>query len=255
MLLFFYLDGDADCESVEKSLLRNERVATYLDGFVKVRINPEAGPENQDLARKYRLRAYPAVLIGTPGMGEFRKIVTFSGKGGERTTVEPETFLDSCRSLLAFLAQNQVFRGIQAQRGGRPREALEHFNRALEMDPENMEAYKGRGMVRYERGNLSGALEDFNSWVGMVESSPEANFYMAMVNRDLGKSAEAIPCLDRIIAIDPGYRRGEALVMRARAYESLGEVTQAAEDARAACELGNADGCDLLRKLAPSGTS
>jgi tetratricopeptide (TPR) repeat protein len=57
-------------------------------------------------------------------------------------------------------------------------EALPHFESALELDPENLDARAGRGRIRGHCGNFVGAMVDFNE---VLRSEP--NHVQALLGR------------------------------------------------------------------------
>jgi len=253
LMLYFYKNGDPGCALLEGALLKDSEVRAFTDRLVKARVDPDDGPEEDALYRRHRAEGVPSILLGTPGKGEFRPVVTFAETSGERATVSGAAFVESCRSLLAYLSQNQVFLGAQAVRGGRPEAAGGHYDRALELNPRNPEAYRGRGLFRQAQGNLSGALEDFTAWSRLAENDPESALSLAGVYLELGRSSEAIPPLDRVISLHPKYKKGRAHLLRATAHENLGDAERALEDARRACELGSDEGCGRLDRLTTRG--
>jgi tetratricopeptide (TPR) repeat protein len=62
-----------------------------------------------------------------------------------------------------MLARSYYVRGLAQYRLNNLREAIADFNRALNLDPEYASAYRDRGVVYKELGNLSAANQDFQS--------------------------------------------------------------------------------------------
>ena len=48
------------------------------------------------------------------------------------------------------------------------------FNEAIRLNPNDAEAYNGRGVVRYDQGDVEGAIADFNKAIRLNPSYAEA---------------------------------------------------------------------------------
>lgn len=63
ILIFFYADWNDDCAFLWKELLDNGDFKDAAKGIIKLRINPEHGKAEGQLANKYRLNRYPTTLV------------------------------------------------------------------------------------------------------------------------------------------------------------------------------------------------
>ena len=63
MLVYFYTDWCPYCRQFEADLLNQDEVTEYLDGILKVRINPESGIEEQHVSSMYRVTGYPTLIM------------------------------------------------------------------------------------------------------------------------------------------------------------------------------------------------
>jgi thiol:disulfide interchange protein len=63
MLVYFYTDWCPYCRQFETDLLAEDEVTDYLDDVLKVRINPEAGVEEQHVSSMYRVTGYPTLIM------------------------------------------------------------------------------------------------------------------------------------------------------------------------------------------------
>ena len=63
LVVYFYTDWCPYCQALDNDYLTAAPVREYLRGVVKVRINPEQGPAEEEIAKQYRVTGYPAVFI------------------------------------------------------------------------------------------------------------------------------------------------------------------------------------------------
>ncbi len=76
LVLYFYTDWCPYCRKFEKHTLADGGVKKVLDGFVLVRINPEDGSRENQIAQQYRVDGYPAVFFSNPATGQSTQEVT-----------------------------------------------------------------------------------------------------------------------------------------------------------------------------------
>ena len=53
-------------------------------------------------------------------------------------------------------------KGFEAGNNGNHKAAIEYFSKAIELDPNNAEAYFNRGNAKFNLSNYTGAFEDFS---------------------------------------------------------------------------------------------
>ena len=63
LVVYFYTDWCPYCHALDSDYLPAAPVRQYLSGVVKVRINPEHGPAERELAKQYGVRGYPSFFI------------------------------------------------------------------------------------------------------------------------------------------------------------------------------------------------
>ncbi len=63
LLIFFYADWNDECTFLWKELLGTGDFKSAAKGLIKLRINPEHGKPEGQLANKYRLRRYPTTIV------------------------------------------------------------------------------------------------------------------------------------------------------------------------------------------------
>ena len=63
MFLYFYTDWCPYCRQFERELLSESEVDQYMDSILAVRVNPEAGEVEREIAMRYGVRGYPAIYL------------------------------------------------------------------------------------------------------------------------------------------------------------------------------------------------
>jgi thiol-disulfide isomerase/thioredoxin len=94
LIVYFYTDWCPYCHSLDVDYLPSAPVQEYLRGVVKIRINPENGPSDRDLANRYGVTGYPSFfVIGVPD--GFPNSINPFRKSGLNLT--PAQFAEACR--------------------------------------------------------------------------------------------------------------------------------------------------------------
>lgn len=122
-------------------------------------------------------------------------------------------------------AQGYATRGQVLAKSGNNEEALAEFEHALALDPYNVRALYGRGLIRQAEKDHAQAIEDFTAANGLSPQKAEpllarANSYFA-----LEKTKEAMADLDEAVQADPNS--AQAWSSRGAAYERLGDKANA----------------------------
>ena len=92
LVVYFYTDWCPYCQALDNDYLTAAPVQQYLRGVVKVRINPELGPAEEDIAGQYSVRGYPAFFIIREPNSMPRKVHPF--RRGKNLT--PAEFAKAC---------------------------------------------------------------------------------------------------------------------------------------------------------------
>jgi Tfp pilus assembly protein PilF len=119
--------------------------------------------------------------------------------------------------------------GIQGQalaRAGKNGEAMAEFEKALALDPYNVQALNGRGLIHQGEKRHTEAIEDFTSLHGLVPQRADPLVARATSYLALDKVREAASDLDEAVQSDPS--NGHAWSMRGLVYEKLGDKPKAA---------------------------
>ena len=63
LFLYIYTDWCPYCRQFERELLTDSEVDGYLDAVLAVRLNPETGGRESQLARRFGVRGYPTLVM------------------------------------------------------------------------------------------------------------------------------------------------------------------------------------------------
>ena len=138
-----------------------------------------------------------------------------------------------------------VFLGTYLREVDRTKESLACFERALEVNPQSAKAHFGRALASDERET---AMESFQRAVELEPDNVVFLYHHGSVLSGLGQYNEALIPLSRAIDIDPSFWR--AYHERSICYESLGRFASAQQE-RERCEAARAKGRDLPADLDP----
>jgi len=122
---------------------------------------------------------------------------------------------------------------------GNLKEAINAYNKAIQLNPQYAEAYIGRGASYDDLGNFQQAINDFSKAIELKPRSAEAYYYRgATYYRSVvfgsgaadksGNFQRAINDLSK--AIELNSHNAEAYIMRGIAYDKLGNYQQAVND-------------------------
>ena len=100
LVLYFYTDRCSDCRTFEDQYLPNPSVHRALQRSVAVRINPDYGTEERQIADRYGVTSYPAVVILDNESAPPRNVQPFRFDGNHLT---PEQFARACEKVMTFL--------------------------------------------------------------------------------------------------------------------------------------------------------
>ncbi len=117
----------------------------------------------------------------------------------------------------------------------------------LDAVPDHAEARLARGRAnaalgRYERADL-----DLSRGLALRPDVVEGWEALVYARSQNGDDRGAVTAADRWLAVQPGAAR--AIRMRADARYRMGELAEARDDAARACALGDADACELEKRM------
>lgn len=123
-------------------------------------------------------------------------------------------------------AKDHAGRGQGLARAGKSEEALGEFDAALALDPYNVPALYGRGLIYQAESQHLQAIEDFTAANGLTPQRAEPLLGRAISYLAIDKAREAATDLDEAVQADPN--NAQAWAARGQAYERLGDKTKAA---------------------------
>ena len=88
--------------------------------------------------------------------------------------------------------------------------AIQDYNKAIELDPNFVEAYYNRGVVKHELGDSKSAIQDFNKAIKLKPNLAEAYGARGVVKISLGQKDSG--CLDLSKTGELGYSKAYDLI-------------------------------------------
>jgi len=113
--------------------------------------------------------------------------------------------------------------------------AIADFDRAIELNPDDADAYNYRGGVKFIQGDYHGAIADFDKAIKLDPDNTKAYTFRGGAKGDLGDHDGSIADFDRAIELTPDD--AEAYYNRGNAKSELGDHKGAITDFDRAIEL------------------
>jgi tetratricopeptide (TPR) repeat protein len=148
-------------------------------------------------------------------------------------------------AVLALERQIDLGRGLYE--GNRISEAIEAFEKAVEMDPDSAQAYLWRGKALTRAGREEAALKDLETAVDLDRNYYEAHDSLGKLYLKQGRYTASIGCFSECIRLQP--RNGLAYYNRGYGFYRRGDRQHALKDAEKACRLGCRPGCKAYGNL------
>jgi tetratricopeptide (TPR) repeat protein len=125
---------------------------------------------------------------------------------------------------------------------GKYAEARMAFQSAIELNPENSDAWNGKGIAFKEMGRYGEALEALNRAIELYPENKDAWNNKGAVLTEIGRYGEALGALERAMELDPNWAtprynkgilflRGDSLGEALRAFEEVIGLDPECEDA------------------------
>jgi tetratricopeptide (TPR) repeat protein len=125
--------------------------------------------------------------------------------------------------------------------------ALKEFDRAVQKDAGNPEAYFWRGRALIGEGRLEQAAEDFQKAVTLKPDYAEAYDTLGWLFSRRGEFDSAIEALSKSIELKP--ENGWAYYQRGRVFFEKGDRDRALADEEKSCKLGYQEGCKAYQEF------
>lgn len=188
------------------------------------------GPETDPRWRVFRGRALKMLEEATDTAPEsydswilIAKLQVLPGGSAEKARAAADKAVELAKDSPKKLATALLIRSASAgdDRDGR----LADLNRAVEADPENLDARKARGALLLEMEKPDEATADFEAWLAAEPGNVGAWLIVAASLEEKGKTEEAVKLLDQAIEKNP-----EAAML----YATRGRIRAAREENEAA---------------------
>ena len=183
---------------------------------------PASGP----FCRAVRLSVALAALLATP-LGGCSFDLGSWGADKERAQPVAEKPTDNISARSVNDSQGYATRGQVLAKSGKTEEAVAEFDRALALDPYNVQALYGRALIYQGEKQHQQAIADFSAANGLSPQKVEPLLGRATSYLALDKTKEAAADLDEAVQADPNS--AIAWSARGQVYERLGDKAKAAE--------------------------
>ncbi|MDA0747962.1 MAG: tetratricopeptide repeat protein [bacterium] len=137
---------------------------------------------------------------------DFSGVLDFIGKAPSAAIRAAAPAVDPLQKLAAEKAYDD---GAAYLRLNALDKALDSFNRALELDPNNAEAYNARGVVQVRKRNYDDAAKLFNSALAINPNHAGFHANLAILYHLQGKKDLALQAYQRAVEFDPSTYRGQ----------------------------------------------
>jgi tetratricopeptide (TPR) repeat protein len=125
-------------------------------------------------------------------------------------------------------ATRQYQQGLTAVAAGNLPQAIGSFDRAIELDPDYVQAYIERGNAKDNISDLAGAISDYTKAISLDANQPSAYYNRGTVLSKSGKKQEAIVDYTKALSINSEY--SQAYLNRGNELDDLGDTAGALAD-------------------------
>ncbi|MDY6784239.1 MAG: tetratricopeptide repeat protein [Cyanobacteriota bacterium] len=124
---------------------------------------------------------------------------------------------------------------LAAEAEERAEQALQYYNRALDLQPRNGQIYLQRSLIQQKLGKNPEALQDLTRAIELGPSSFEAYYRRGNLRLELGDDRGALSDYNETLRLDSNY--AAAYVNRGSAHSRLGDEESAVSDYTKALEI------------------
>lgn len=145
------------------------------------------------------------------------------------------SFIDRSLGLAPDVPLGHCFRGWVLTQARRPAEALVAYRRAVELQPDHVEAWFNSAHLLFAAGRLEEALAAFDAVLRIEPGLVDARCARAVVLSKLNRLDQALTTLNDVVAANPGFTPG--LNLRSDLFSELGRSGEALADAERSLAL------------------
>jgi tetratricopeptide (TPR) repeat protein len=201
-------------------------VPGYLCAMNARAFSHRAIPVSCSFSRGVRCSVALVALLATPLGGCSFDLGSWGTDSQKPQPVAQKPADNSSNARSSTDSQSSAARGQMLARSGKNEEALAEFDRALALDPYNVQALYGRGLIYQGEKQYKQAIEDFTAANGLTPQKVEPLLGRATSYLAIDKAREAAADLDEAVQADPNS--APAWSARGQAYERLGDKAKAA---------------------------
>ena len=144
------------------------------------------------------------------------------------------------------LAQKHVRRGYELYKKNRFSKARQELDKAIEMNPQNPEAYFWRARTLIKMVQYDEAVKDLEKVIDLKPAYSPAYDNLGWLLMLSKRHEESLSYLNRSIELKP--ENGWAYYMRGRVFSEMGDLNQALNNAKTACKMGYKDACQDVQR-------
>jgi tetratricopeptide (TPR) repeat protein len=138
-------------------------------------------------------------------------------------------------------AQKHVRQGYDHYQENRIEKAIDELSQAIEIEPQNFEAYFWRARAFMRKGQFESAIGDFKKVLDLNPGHSPAYDNLGWLFMRRNEYDQSLSYLNRSIELKP--ENGWAHYMRSRIFFKQGDLKNALENAQTACKLDYKDAC------------
>lgn len=220
LVVYVYTDWCGYCRAFERDLLDTPAVDGWMrDEVVRIRIDPEGGPDEQALSRQLGVTGFPTFMVAADDAAP-QRLSIYGGPGVLKT---PAELIAAIEERAASMAPALWRRGRAAREAGRTREAVELLTRALRLRPESVELWVERAIASSLDGDRPRAIDDLAHAARLEPRNVLPYRAVEHILATEGRWAEAAACWALLQRSDP--ESGDAAAGRRRSLERAAPPT------------------------------
>ena len=148
-------------------------------------------------------------------------------------------------------ASKEFYLGLAWQNRGNDEQAIKHYTRSINANPQAPNPYNNRGIAYYAKGELDRAIQDYDNALGPNPNSAEVFNNRGHAYYGKGEVDRAIRDYNKALELNPNY--AEAYYSRGFAWLIMKEWERARSDLSTAKKLGVDIKSPFRASLIPSG--
>jgi tetratricopeptide (TPR) repeat protein len=250
MVVYFRTDWCTYCSRLEAGLLSDATVERYFrNELVKARINPEDGSQERAIADEYGVSGYPSLFVVGSRRARPRRLSPYDRERREEfVLLSGREFIARIEDQAQRVVKNLVYAGYEKREARDIDESIAILTEAIGLDPENPDAYLQRGLSHLAAEARDPAYQDFRAALALRSDFREVFGTVGLDLWDHELWDAGVACWTVYLGRAPS-QQGYGYLWRSKMQYQRGDRARAREDAQAACEHDESEGCELAAKL------